>query len=233
MLTVDFARIQTDPGTRVLDAGCGSGRHVCEAFRRQKVTVAGVDLKMDDLRQADGYLSAMSGEKGGEWVIAQANIASLPFADGFFDVVICSEVLEHIYDDKKAVAELLRVLKTGGDLVLSVPRFFPEKMCWAISDAYHQEPGGHVRIYRREKLVALLENGGARLHRIDYKHGLHSPYWWLKCAVGHKNDNFPLVRAYRKFLEWDIIKKPRLTRALDRMLNPLIGKSVVFYLKKG
>jgi 2-polyprenyl-3-methyl-5-hydroxy-6-metoxy-1,4-benzoquinol methylase len=233
MLTVDFARIQTDPGTRVLDAGCGAGRHVCEAFRKGGVAVAGVDLKLDDLRQAAGYLAAMAGEKGGKWAIAQANIANLPFADGFFDVVICSEVLEHIDNDKKAVAELLRVLKPGGDLVVSVPRFFPEKICWAISDAYHQEPGGHVRIYRKEKLVALLENGGARLHRIDYKHGLHSPYWWLKCAVGHKNDNFPLVRAYRKFLEWDIIKKPKLTKTLDRMLNPLIGKSVVLYLKKG
>ncbi|MHB8092835.1 MAG: class I SAM-dependent methyltransferase [Syntrophales bacterium] len=233
MLTVDFTRIPTEPGTRVLDAGCGGGRHVCEAFRRQGATVAGVDLKWDDLCKTRAFLSALAEENNGAWAIAEANIANLPFADGFFDVVICSEVLEHIEDDKTAVSELLRVLKTGGDLVVSVPRFFPEKICWAISDAYHQEPGGHVRVYRKDVLLRILENAGARLRRIDYKHGLHSPYWWLKCAVGHKNDNFPLVKAYRKFLEWDIIRKPRLTRTLDRMLNPLIGKSVVFYLKKG
>jgi 2-polyprenyl-3-methyl-5-hydroxy-6-metoxy-1,4-benzoquinol methylase len=233
MLTVDFSRIPTSPGMRVLDAGCGAGRHVCEAFRRQGMTVAGVDLKWDDLCRTRGCLSVMAEGNSGTWAVAQANIAKLPFADGFFDLVLCSEVLEHIEDDKTAVSELLRVLKGGGDLVVSVPRFFPEKICWAISKAYHQEPGGHIRIYRKEKLIEILAEAGARLWRIDYKHGLHSPYWWLKCTVGHNNDDFPLVRAYRKFLEWDIIKKPPLTRALDRILNPLIGKSVVFYLKKG
>lgn len=240
MLTVDFKRITTDPGTRILDAGCGGGRHVCEAFRRPGVTVAGIDLQWDDLCRTSGYLSAMAEENGGKegsdggtWAVAQANIARLPFADDFFDVVICSEVLEHIEDDKTAVSELLRVLKPGGDLVVSVPRFFPEKICWALSDAYHQEPGGHVRIYRQARLVEILEDAGARLQRVDFRHGLHAPYWWLKCAVGHKNDNFPLVKAYRKFLEWDIIEKPPLTRNLDRLLNPLIGKSVVLYLKKG
>jgi len=233
MLTVDFARISIAPGTRVLDAGCGGGRHVCEAFRRRGATVAGVDLKWDDLCKTRAFLSAMAQENNGKWAVAQANIAHLPFADGFFDVVICSEVLEHIEDDKTAVSELLRVLKTGGDLVVSVPRFFPEKICWVISDAYHQEPGGHVRIYRKDILLKILEKAGARVRRMDYKHGLHSPYWWLKCAVGHKNDNFPLVKAYRRFLEWDIVRKPKLTRTLDRLLNPFIGKSVVFYLKKG
>ncbi|MHB8829260.1 MAG: class I SAM-dependent methyltransferase [Syntrophales bacterium] len=233
MLTVDFSRISLEPGMRVLDAGCGGGRHVCEALRRQGAAVVGVDLKWDDLCKTRGFLSALAEDNGGKWAVAQANIANLPFADGFFDVVICSEVLEHIEDDKTAVSELLRVLKKGGELVVSVPRFFPEKICWAISDAYHREPGGHVRIYRQDKLIKILESAGARLQRIDYKHGLHSPYWWLKCAVGHKNDNFPLVRTYRKFLEWDIIRKPKLTRMLDRLLNPLIGKSVVFYLKKG
>lgn len=233
MLTVDFEMIPISPGTRVLDAGCGAGRHICEAFRRQGVTVAGVDLKWGDLCKTRGYLSALDQDNSGIWTVAEANIAKLPFADGFFDVVICSEVLEHIDDDKTAVSELLRVLKTGGDLVVSVPRFFPEKVCWAISSPYHQEPGGHVRIYRKDHLIRILENAGARLRRIDYKHGLHSPYWWLKCVVGHKNDNFPPVRAYRKFLEWDIIKKPPLTRALDRFLNPLLGKSLVLYLKKG
>jgi hypothetical protein len=51
--------------------------------------------------------------------------------------------------------------------------------------------------------------------------------------VGHKNEAFPLVKAYRKFLEWDIIRHPPLTAMIDRILNPLIGKSMIFYLKKG
>jgi hypothetical protein len=79
----------------------------------------------------------------------------------------------------------------------------------------------------------LLAAAGTRCWRIRYRHALHAPYWWLKCLVGHKNETFPLVKAYRKFLEWDIVRHPPLTAMVDRMLNPLIGKSMIFYLKKG
>jgi SAM-dependent methyltransferase len=233
MLTVDFSQIPLRPGMRVLDAGCGSGRHLCESFRTPGVDVAGVDLNRDDLGKAKGFLSLMAKEQKGRWLVAQADITRLPFTDGSFDVVICSEVLEHIEDNKTAVAELVRVLKPEGDLVVTVPRFWPERICWAISRTYQREPGGHIRIYQKQELVDLLEAAGTRCRLIRYRHGLHAPYWWLKCLVGHKNETFPLVKAYRKFLEWDIIHHPPLTAWMDRILNPLIGKSIIFYLKKG
>lgn len=233
MLTVDFRELPLEPGTRVLDAGCGSGRHLCEPFRRPGVHVAGVDLKWDDLRKARGFLSLMSSETSGQWVVARADVTKLPFADDFFDIVVCSEVLEHIEDNRAAIGELVRVLKRGGDLVVTVPRYWPERICWALSRAYHREPGGHIRIYRKAELMTLLADAGLRCRRIRYRHGLHAPYWWLKCLVGHKNETFFLVKAYRKFLEWDILRHPPLTAMMDRILNPLIGKSIIFYLKKG
>lgn len=233
MLTVDFSQIQLHAGMRVLDAGCGGGRHLCEPFRTPGVDVAGVDLNRNDLCKARGYLSLMAGETSGRWVVAQADVTRLPFADGCFDAVVCSEVLEHIENNRAAIRELVRVLKPGGDLVVTVPRFWPERICWAISSAYHHEPGGHIRIYRKRELMELLESAGVRCLRIRYRHGLHTPYWWLKCLVGHKKDDFPLVKAYRMFLEWDIIRHPPLTAWMDRILNPLIGKSIIFYLKKG
>jgi 2-polyprenyl-3-methyl-5-hydroxy-6-metoxy-1,4-benzoquinol methylase len=233
MLTVDFKQIPLRPGMRVLDAGCGGGRHLYEAFRTDGVEVAGVDLGWDDLCKASGYLSLMARESRGRWLISRADVTKLPFAEGVFDVVVCSEVLEHVEDSRTAVSELVRVLKPGGDLVVTVPRFWPERICWAISSAYHHEPGGHIRIYKKGELLRLLEAAGTRCRRIRYRHGLHAPYWWLKCLVGHKNEAFLLVRAYRKFLEWDIIRHPPLTAMIDRILNPLIGKSMIFYLKKG
>jgi SAM-dependent methyltransferase len=233
MLTVDFNEIPLKPGMRVLDAGCGSGRHLCEAFRTPGVEVAGIDISRADLGKARGFLTLMARERRGRWSVACADVGHLPFSGALFDVVVCSEVLEHVFDNRAAVAELARVLKPGGDLVVTVPRFLPERVCWALSEAYHREPGGHIRIYRKEELLNLLEEAGTRCRRIRYRHGLHAPYWWLRCLVGHKNETSRPVRAYRRFLEWDIMSHPPLTAMMDRILNPLIGKSIVFYLKKG
>lgn len=233
MLTVDFSKIPLRAGMRILDAGCGSGRHICAAFNRPGVEVIGVDLNLADLGKAKGFLTLMAAENGGHWLVSQADVTKLPFRNNSFDAVVCSEVLEHVRENRVAVAELIRVLKADGDLVVTVPRFFPERICWAISKAYHSEPGGHIRIYKKQEMLNLLGEAGAHCRLIRYRHGLHSPYWWLKCLVGHKNDHFCLVRAYRRFLEWDIICRPRLTAVLDRLLNPLIGKSIVFYTRKG
>jgi ubiquinone/menaquinone biosynthesis C-methylase UbiE len=162
MLTVDFSQIPLRAGMRVLDAGCGNGRHLCESFRTSGVEVVGVDLNREDLSKAGEMLSLMAGEEKRRWIVAQADVTGLPFADGSFDVVICSEVLEHIEDNRAAVAELVRVLMPGGNLVVTVPSFWPERICWAISRAYHREPDGHIRIYRKDELIGLLEAAGTR-----------------------------------------------------------------------
>lgn len=236
MLTVDFNKVPLEPGMKVLDAGCGTGRHLCEAYRRSGVHVTGIDLNWSDLEKSRTLLHFMSRERngdGGAWLVSKGDVTRLPFKDASFDVVVCSEVLEHIPDNRGAVAELMRVLKPGREMVVSVPRWLPERICWVLSRPYHEEPGGHIRIYRKRELKNLLESAGADCHAIRYRHSLHSPYWWLKCLVGHKNEQALPVRLYRRFLEWDIMKRPNWTRWLDSVLNPFIAKSVVFYLRKG
>jgi hypothetical protein len=103
---------------------------------------------------------------------------------------------------------------------------------WALSDAYHSVEGGHIRIYRRSSLVRRLRRVGLRLRASHHAHALHSPYWWLRCAVGVEHDEHPLVRAYHRLLVWDIVRAPLLTRAIDRALNPFLGKSLVVYVDR-
>ena len=102
-----------------------------------------------------------------------------------------------------------------------------------IGKEYHNEEGGHIRIFKKRELIELLESAGTRCIECGRAHALHSPYWWLKCLVGHKNDESLPVKLYHKFLVWDIIKKPLFTRVLDKILNPFISKSIVLYLRKG
>jgi SAM-dependent methyltransferase len=165
--------------------------------------------------------------------VVRASSYDLPFADASFDCVIISEVLEHLHDDNAAISEITRVLKPGGVLAASVPRQGPETVCWMLSKDYPMKPGGHIRIYRRAELRRKIERAGYRIEAGHFAHGLHSPYWWLKCLVGIDNDEFPLVRAYHRLLVWDMMARPVLTRALEAVLNPLIGKSVVVYARKG
>ncbi|MCA0337475.1 MAG: methyltransferase domain-containing protein [Actinobacteria bacterium] len=235
MLTVDFDRFDVRPGERVLDMGCGAGRHAFELYRRGADVVA-LDQNVKDLADVATMFEAMAAE-GGLPVGAAARTVegdalALPFDAEEFDKVIAAEILEHIRDDEQAMRELFRVLRPGGALAVTVPRWLSERINWALSDAYHEVEGGHVRIYKEDELAAKLEGAGFVVDGHSFAHALHSPYWWLKCAVGVDKDTHPLVSAYHRLLVWDIMKAPAVTRGADRLLNPVIGKSVVLYCHK-
>ena len=235
MLTVDFDRLGVTPGERVLDMGCGAGRHAFELYRRG-ARVTALDRNAEELREVGEMCVAMRLEgqvpEGASAQTVEGDALALPFPDGSFDRVIAAEILEHIPDDERAIAELVRVLRPGGTIAVTVPRWLPERVCWALSDEYHANEGGHVRIYRASELAARLTAAGLEGTGYDHAHALHTPYWWVKCAVGVRDDDHPLVRAYHRLLVWDIMKAPALTRTAERMLNPVIGKSVVLYARK-
>ena len=237
MLTIRFDQLGLRAGDRVLDVGAGFGRHVYECARRGAEVVA-LDYAADEVVQTRATLGAMvvAGEIPGDRMAAalRGDATRLPFADDSFDVVITSEVLEHIQNDVAAIAEMVRVLKPGGRFAATVPAWGPEVVNWKLSDEYHapKSAGGHVRIYSRTELTAKLVAAGLAPVGYHRAHALHSPYWWLKCAVGPTNDDHPLVAKYRKFLEWDIVKGPTSVKVAERVLSPMLGKSSIFYARK-
>lgn len=234
MLTIRFDELGLRPGDRVLDVGSGFGRHVFECARRGAHVVA-LDHAAAEVVQTRDTLAAMveAGEITADKLIGvlRGDACRLPFPDATFDVVITSEVLEHIQDDVTALAEMVRVLKPGGRFAATVPAWFPELVNWKLSDEYHapKAAGGHVRIYTRTELRAKMRSSGLEVDGYHRAHALHSPYWWLKCAVGPRRDDHPAVVRYRRFLEWDIVEQPASTRLAERVLSPVLGKSSVHY----
>ena len=235
MLTVDFDRFPVGPGDRVLDMGCGGGRHAFALLRRGAHVIA-LDMDPAELKDVAGMFTAMQQEgevpAGASAGAVRGTAYALPFAAASFDYVVCSEVLEHLLEDSRAMAELTRVLKPGGLIAVTVPRWGPELVCWALSSAYHEAEGGHVRIYRGSELIRRLTAVGLEPVDTHHTHALHSPYWWLKCAVGVTDGDNPAVKAYHRLLVWDMMRAPKLTRLTEKLLDPLIGKSLVVYLRK-
>lgn len=234
--TIDFERLKLKPGDRLLDLGCGEGRHALSAYILQNIDAVGIDLSENDLKTTlerfDEFVEPENEHKSLN--ISVADGTRLPFKSESFDRIICSEVLEHIPDYESVIGEISRVLKTGGIAGISVPSYLPEKICWMLSDAYHEVPGGHIRIFNAGALKRDIEAAGFIAYDKHRAHSLHVPYWWLKCLFW-REDGEPeakIVSAYHDLLVWDLMKQPFITKWIDRILNPVLGKSVVMYFVK-
>jgi SAM-dependent methyltransferase len=235
MITIDFNKLDIKPSSRILDIGCGEGRHTIKACQQNQTFCVGADFEFKNLvatkekikiHQDFNDLSCKSID------LSCMDITNLPFCINSFDIIICSEVLEHILDDKKAIYELVRILKPGKTLAVSVPRFWPEKLCWVFSDEYFNANMGHVRIYKKKSLIKNIESFGVKHFAMHYAHSIHAPFWWLKCLIGPNKTDSKLVNLYHRILVWDLMKKPEITAFVDRLLNPLLGKSLVVYFRK-
>ena len=234
MLTIDYNLLGIKDGERVLDVGCGTGRHSWEACRQSRCLVYALDIDAEELVRARGMFRAMDeqGESRGQWSLLQASTMSLPFKEASFDKIICSEVLEHVPDDWHTIREMARVLKDEGILAISVPNYLPEAICWRISSRYHNRAGGHVRIYKPGQLLAPLRETNLHVYATRRKHALHSVYWICRCLFGVDNERALIPSLYHKFLVWDIKTNSKPVRWLEGFLNRFFPKSMVVYAGK-
>ena len=233
MNTIKYGKLKLETDQLLLDMGCGEGRHSIGALLETPANVIGLDLSFQDLNTAKSRLKDfdLSGHNT-FCTFGVGNIENIPIENASLDAVMCSEVLEHVDCPKESIQELVRVLKPGGIMALSVPRYLPELICWKLSKEYSKTPGGHVRIFKHSQLRDLAVNNGLQYQSFHWAHGLHSPYWWLQCLFWNTRETSYLVKLYHKLLVWDLMKKPLLTRLLEMILQPFIGKSLVMYFRK-
>ena len=235
MITIKYNRLELSEGDRILDIGCGEGRHTIKSAQQDGLICVGADFGHDNLvttREKLGFHEQLDDLACQSWDLCCSDITAMNFKNRSFDCVVCSEVLEHIPDDDTAIDEILRILKPGKILAVSVPRFWPEKICWMLSDQYFNVNQGHVRIYNKREIIRKIESKGARFLESHHAHSIHSPFWWLKCLIGPERTDALPVKLYHRLLVWDLMKKPWLTRFIDDLLNPVLGKSLVMYFRK-
>lgn len=213
--------------------GCGVGRHTVEACL-WPCRAVGLDLSHEDLRKAR-YMLADRQRKGkapgqADFVVADAQ--HLPFRDGAFDKVLCTETLEHVPDDRAAIRELLRVLRPDGDIAVSVPNLWPEVLFWTLSWEYWHTPGGHIRIYRRGEMPSRLGEAGVELRAVRYRHSIQTLYWFLRCIFGKDREDALITTLVFKFVNWYHRVRPPLLEWLEAVANLVAGKDMILYGRK-
>jgi SAM-dependent methyltransferase len=232
--SIDPALLDIGPNDRVIDLGCGTGRHVLELAKRPGV-IHGADLSLHDLRAGRYLLEIMRrrGEVRAKVHWLQMAGERLPFADAAFERVICTETLEHVDDDSVLARELVRVLKPGGILAVSVPDEYSERIFWKLSKNYRTQAGGHVRVYERGRIVQLLREAGLRPYAVRYRHSLETAYWLSHIALWSEwGKQGPVTSRFRRLLDSNTSRALPAVRWLDDVGNRILPKSIVVYARK-
>ena len=231
MITIEPNRLKVKEGRLILDAGSGEGRHCWELIKGNYKIIA-LDIDFEALYKNFKFLRLLEyeGEAIGTYCTLQGNVQALPFPDAIFDHIICSEVLEHVDDQYEAMAELVRVLKPGGTIGVSVPTWITETFYWRL-DKNYSHPGGHIRIFKAREIRNLLESFDLQIYGSDRRHSLHSlTGFYAACLVLIMKMLF--YTSYYRFLNWVENNSPPLFKGLERLLDPIFGKSQVFYARK-
>lgn len=165
---------------KVLDAGCGWGYYLDlivrfkRLYKKNKLQLVGLDNDKESIKIAKTRLREEKVK------IVYGDITDLPFPSNNFDVVILSEVLEHIDDDLKALEEIRRVLKNGGKLILTVPNksypFLWDPLNWILEHFFskHVKNGfwsgiwaNHLRLYGREDITLIIKKAGFKIEQVE------------------------------------------------------------------
>lgn len=165
-----FARVperfgpEIGPGTKVLDAGCGNGMLAYRAWQRG-ATVLAISIKQKEVEGCRTMFNHTKGISETDLQFENLNLYTLSGSQSQFDAIICTEVLEHIRDDRGVCARFSELLKPGGCLHVTSPNAeHPYNRSFPLD---HEERGGHVRPgYTRDSYHALFEALGFTVEEV-------------------------------------------------------------------
>jgi SAM-dependent methyltransferase len=204
--------------SRVLDAGTSTGANLRLLRELGFRHVAGLDLSQEAIRYC--------WEKG-LGLVQHGDVCGMPFANESFDLVLATDIIEHVDDDLKALREIGRVLRVGGKMLITVPAF---QILWGLQDRISR----HKRRYVRQELVDIVTRAGFSIEACYYFNFLlFLPIWVGRRVIdilrldvqGEAQINSPLLnRMLSAIFAADIAMAP--------ILRPPFGVSILIVAEK-
>ncbi len=145
-------RLSRLPYHSVLDVGCGTGQVLSKIVPREGLALAGIDLSPQMIGMAQQKLGERADVRVGD-------AEELPWPDNSFDVVLCLDAFHHYPHPRKALAEMWRVAKSAGRLILG-DLWQPAPVRQLMNCLMPLTGGGDVRVYSQKEMCALLNESG-------------------------------------------------------------------------
>ena len=213
--------IGNDSSDLYLDIGVGgSGYTIIEAARGGCKSV-GVDISLDAVKKARDFASSELRERSKLCNFVVGSAENLPFKDKTFTKISSIAVLEHVLDDKRAIAEIARVTKPSGKVFITVPNAYRRilPIFW-LPYSFWDKKVGHLRHYKAEHLVAGFRNYGYIGDEVIYTGHLIKVLQYLLCLV------FPTLKKKKSKIWWRLEK-------LDLEGKASYGLQLTLLMRKG
>jgi SAM-dependent methyltransferase len=228
LLHIDLGALGVKASSRVLDLGCGAGQFSLPLSQRCALALS-VDLDMPRLRELRdaGAVQHLPVRP------VRADAARLPLADAILDAVVCREVLEHVDEPGDVLDEIRRVLSFEGKLCVTVPSPHTERWFQWV-DSRWLDMAGHVHVFHRSEMCALLERHGFRVRSVRGRNCFYSFFWFVHTLVGTRHDGTGRIQdhhvlAARIFRVWSWLGEGRARRVVEMLGNAIVPKSNVYY----
>lgn len=168
LFAMEIVRLGLSPDAEILDVGTSTGTNLRMLKDLGFRNVAGLDFSEESVRWC--------AEKGLPKV-HRGDVCRLPFASGTYDLVLATDIIEHVDDDDMAVREIARVLKPGGYALFTVPTF---PSLWGLQD----EVAHHKRRYCMRQLVSVIAGGGlSKVRNYYFNFLLFAPIWLARRLI--------------------------------------------------
>ena len=229
---IDIPGFEITAADSLVDVGCGEGV-VCAYAGHQGADVIGIDLEQVLIDRAD---AAMAGVPARSYRGIVSDCDPIPLPDGAASVVICTEVLEHVDDPARFMAELVRIGRPGARYLLSVPDPASEGILRSVAPAWYWQKPLHVRVFEHAQLDGLCRDSGLEVEARHPYGSYWSMYWFCRMAVGMDDKYAPPPPGSPLLRAWDDTFRELMAApggdAIRRELDRVLPKSQVLVARK-